>query len=137
MIKFQQAGEIAHEIYQKNLQQLALEKKHEMDLAFSISQKEYQEETEKLLKEAEAIRESQIEEVATKVNEKHSMILCLSQELDYMRAWKDSLEAEIVETREAFQKYIDVTFPQLAPGQADFILPFRKTSPFTEDNVAS
>ncbi|XP_062981846.1 uncharacterized protein C6orf163 homolog [Elgaria multicarinata webbii] len=133
--QIQQAGVIAHEIYQKNLQQLAWEKKHEMEIAFNISQKEYKEETKKLLKIADSVREAQLEEVITEVNKKDSEILSLSQQVEHMTAWKDSLEAEILEIREAFQKYIDVTFPQLAPGQADFILPFRKVSPFTDSGV--
>uniref|UniRef100_A0A8D2JLL2 Chromosome 6 open reading frame 163 n=1 Tax=Varanus komodoensis TaxID=61221 RepID=A0A8D2JLL2_VARKO len=130
--QIQHAGQLAHEIYQKNLQQLAWEKKHEMEVALTISQIEFQEETEKLLKVADATRETQLEEVISTVNRKDSEILSLSQQVKHMTAWKDSLEAEILETREAFQKYIDLTFPQLAPGQADFILPFRKVSPFTD-----
>lgn len=133
--QFHQAGIIAHEIYQKNLQQFAWEKKYEMELAFSMSQKEFEMETKKLLEEAEQIREAQLEEVAHKVEKKDSEIESLIQQLEDMTAWKDSLEAEIIEIREAFQKYIDLTFPQLAPGQADFILPFRKASKFTNCGV--
>uniref|UniRef100_A0A8D0DVS6 Uncharacterized protein n=1 Tax=Salvator merianae TaxID=96440 RepID=A0A8D0DVS6_SALMN len=113
----------------------AWEKKQEMELAFKMSQKEFEEETEKLLKTAENVREAQLEEVINEVNRKDSEILSLTQQLEDMTAWKDSLEAEILETRAAFQKYINVTFPQLAPGQADFILPFRKISPFTDAGV--
>ncbi|KAM6467021.1 uncharacterized protein C6orf163 homolog [Liasis olivaceus] len=130
-----QTGIIANEIYQKNLQQLAWEKKHELETALKVSQKEFEEETKKLLESAENVREAQLEEVNNEVNRKYGEILSLNQQLEYMTAWKDSLEAEILETREAFQKYINLTFPQLAPGQADFILPFRKTSAFTECRV--
>ncbi|KAL7987914.1 hypothetical protein Chor_006833 [Crotalus horridus] len=130
-----QAGVIANEIYQKNLQRLAWEKKHELETAFKVSQKEFEEETRKLLETADNIREAQLEEVNVEVNRKESEILSLNQQLEYMTAWKNSLEAEILETREAFQKYINVTFPQLAPGQADFILPFRKISAFTDSGV--
>ncbi|XP_066478813.1 uncharacterized protein C6orf163 homolog [Tiliqua scincoides] len=130
-----QAGIIANEIYQKNLQQFAWEKKHEMEIAFSISQKEYEEETKKLLEKTEQIRAAQLEEVALRVDKKDSEIVTLSQQLENMTAWKDSLEAEILEIRTAFQKYINLTFPQLAPGQADFILPFRKASQFTDCGV--
>ncbi|XP_061479266.1 uncharacterized protein C6orf163 homolog [Rhineura floridana] len=133
--QIRQTGVLANDIYQKNLQQLAWEKKHEMETAFKISQKEFQEETEKLLQEADSVREAQLEEVANEVNRKHSVILSLSKQLENMTTWKDSLEAEILETREAFQKYINLTFPQLAPGQADFILPFRKISPFTDSGA--
>ncbi|XP_048350793.1 uncharacterized protein C6orf163 homolog isoform X2 [Sphaerodactylus townsendi] len=133
--QLRRAGTIANEIYQKNLKQLAWEQKHEMEIAFTISQKEYQEETEKLLKAAEAVREAQLEQVVTQVNEKDTEIFSLYQKLEYITKWKDSLEAEIVETREAFQKYIDVTFPQLAPGQAHFILPFRISTEFTASGV--
>ncbi|CAI5769800.1 Uncharacterized protein PODLI_1B031013 [Podarcis lilfordi] len=133
--QFRKAGEIANEIYQKNLQQLSVEKKYEMEMAFKISQKEFQEETEKLIKNAENLREAQLEEVSHEVSRKNGEILTLSQQLESMTDWKDSLEAEILETREAFQKYINVTFPQLAPGQADFILPFRKVSQFVDSGV--
>ncbi|XP_042299208.1 uncharacterized protein C6orf163 homolog [Sceloporus undulatus] len=133
--QMEQAGAVAHAVYQRNLQLLALEKKHEMEIAFSISQKEYKEETEKLLKSADTLREAQLEEVTNVVNRKDSEILSLGQQLEHMTSWKDSLEAEILETREAFQKYINLTFPQLAPGQADFILPFRKISPFLDSDA--
>ncbi|XP_077161003.1 uncharacterized protein C6orf163 homolog [Paroedura picta] len=135
MEQLRRAGKIANEIYQKNLQQLSWERKQEMEIAFAISQREYQEETDKLLKAADSIREAQLELVVTQVNEKETEISSLSQKLDYMTQWKDSLEAEILETREAFQKYIDITFPQLAPGQANFILPFRISTPFTDGKV--
>ncbi|XP_063168431.1 uncharacterized protein C6orf163 homolog [Candoia aspera] len=130
-----QAGIIANEIYQKNLQQLAWEKKHELETAFKVSQKEFEEESKKMLENAENIRAAQLEEVSIEVNRKSCEILSLNQQLDYMTAWKDSLEAEILETREAFQEYINITFPQLAPGQADFILPFRKVTEFTDPGV--
>lgn len=133
--QFRKAGEIANEIYQKNLQQLSVEKKYEMEMAFKISQKEFQEETDKLIKDAENLREAQLEEVSHEVSRKNGEILTLSQQLESMTDWKDSLEAEILETREAFQKYINLTFPQLAPGQADFILPFRKVSQFVDSGV--
>ncbi|XP_060114465.1 uncharacterized protein C6orf163 homolog [Heteronotia binoei] len=135
MEQLRRAGKIANEIYQKNLEQLAWEKKHEMEIAFAISQREYQEETDKLLKAADNDREAQLELVVTRVNEKNSEISSLSQKLDFITKWKDSLEAEILETREAFQKYIDITFPQLAPGQANFILPFRISTAFTDGHV--
>ncbi|XP_060611034.2 uncharacterized protein C6orf163 homolog [Anolis sagrei] len=132
--QLEQAGAIAHEIYERNLKELALEKKHELEMALSISQKEFKEETERLLQTAESIREAQVEEVTNEVNKKDSEIMSLHQQLENMTSWKDSLEAEILETREAFQKYINLTFPQLAPGQADFILPFRKICPFSESD---
>ncbi|XP_070595287.1 uncharacterized protein C6orf163 homolog [Erythrolamprus reginae] len=130
-----QAAIIANEIYQKNLQQLAWEKRHELETALLVSQKEFEEETRKLLESADNVREAQLEEVNVEVNKKESEILSLNEQLENMTAWKDSLEAEILEIRGAFQKYIDVTFPQLAPGQADFILPFRKVSPFRDSGV--
>ncbi|XP_032999264.1 uncharacterized protein C6orf163 homolog [Lacerta agilis] len=133
--QFRKAGELANEIYQKNLQQLSVEKKYEMEMAFKISQKEFQEETDKLIQDAENLREAQLQEVSHEVSRKNGEILTLSQQLETMTDWKDSLEAEILETREAFQKYINLTFPQLAPGQADFILPFRKISQFVDSGV--
>ncbi|XP_048386362.1 uncharacterized protein C6orf163-like [Stegostoma tigrinum] len=36
------------------------------------------------------------------------------------------LETELRNTRSAFQEYINLTYPNLAPGQADFILPPRQ-----------
>ncbi|XP_020642246.3 uncharacterized protein C6orf163 homolog [Pogona vitticeps] len=133
--QIEQASAIANEIYQRNLERLTWEKKHEMEMALAVSQKEFKEEAEKLLREADNVREAQLEEVANTVNRKESQLLSLSQQLEYMTAWKDSLEAEILETRETFQKYINLTFPQLAPGQADFILPFRKITAFTDSEV--
>uniref|UniRef100_A0A7M4FKB6 Uncharacterized protein n=1 Tax=Crocodylus porosus TaxID=8502 RepID=A0A7M4FKB6_CROPO len=123
---------LAKEVYQKKFDQLTKEKQYEMNIALDISQKENQENTEKQLREAKAEHQVKLEETLLEQKEAEAQIQTLNQQLENMTVWKNSLEAEIADTRQAFQKYIDVTFPQLSPGQADFILPFRKTTDYTD-----
>ncbi|XP_067416787.1 uncharacterized protein C6orf163 homolog [Emydura macquarii macquarii] len=121
-----EAGILANEIHQKNLDQLTKEKHYEMSIALDITQKENKEEAEKLLKEAKITHQTKYGEMMTSMKETEAQVQILTQQLESMTAWKNNLEAEIEEIRQSFQNYIDITFPKLTPGQADFILPFRK-----------
>lgn len=117
---------LAEELYHKSIEQLNKEKRHEINIALDITQKENQIETEKQLKEAETLHLDELEKVMVTLKAAEEQVETLTQKLEKMTDWKDSLETEIQATRQAFQKYIDATFPNLSPGQADFILPFRK-----------
>lgn len=118
---------LAEALYRKRIDQLNKEKCNEINIALSIKQKENQIEIEKQLKEAEILHLDELEKVMATLKAAEEQVKILMQKLEKMTAWKDSLENEIQATREAFQKYIDATFPDLSPGQADFILPFRTT----------
>ncbi|KAM9267662.1 LOW QUALITY PROTEIN: uncharacterized protein C6orf163 homolog [Cariama cristata] len=113
---------LAEERYHKSIEQL--NKVHEINIALSITQKENQTETEKQLKEAETLHLDELEKVMVMLKAAEEQVKTLMQKLQKMTDWKDNLETEIQATRQAFQKYIDATFPNLSPGQADFILPF-------------
>ncbi|XP_072714285.1 uncharacterized protein C6orf163 homolog [Ciconia boyciana] len=117
---------LAEELYRESIEQLNKEKCHEINTALSITRKENQIETEKQLKEAETLHLDELEKVMVMLKAAEEQVKTLVQKLEKMTDWKDSLETEIQVTRQAFQKYIDATFPNLSPGQADFILPFRK-----------
>ncbi|KAM6279716.1 uncharacterized protein C6orf163 homolog [Porphyrio hochstetteri] len=117
---------LAEELYRKNIEQLNKEKHDEINTALSLARKENQVETEKQLREAEILHLDELEKVMVTLKAAEEQVKILTQELEKMTSWKDSLETEIQATRQAFQKYIDATFPNLSPGQADFILPFRK-----------
>ncbi|KFQ85270.1 Uncharacterized protein C6orf163, partial [Phoenicopterus ruber ruber] len=117
---------LAEEQYRKSIEQLNKEKCHEINIALSITQKENQIETEKQLKEAEILHLEELEKVMVTLKAAEEQVKTVTEKLEKMTDWKDSLETEIQATRQAFQKYIDATFPNLSPGQADFILPFRK-----------
>uniref|UniRef100_A0A8C0IB34 Uncharacterized protein n=1 Tax=Bubo bubo TaxID=30461 RepID=A0A8C0IB34_BUBBB len=117
---------LAEELYHKNIEQLNKEKCHDLNIALSITQKENQIETEKELKKAETLYLDELEKVMVTLKTAEQQVKTLMQKLEKMTDWKGSLETEIQATRQAFQKYIDATFPNLSPGQADFILPFRK-----------
>uniref|UniRef100_A0A8C3JDJ2 Uncharacterized protein n=1 Tax=Calidris pygmaea TaxID=425635 RepID=A0A8C3JDJ2_9CHAR len=118
---------LAEEQYQKIIEQLNIEKSHEINTALRLAEKENQSETEKQLREAETLRLDELEKVTIARKAAEGQVKTLTQKLEKMTDWKDSLEIEIQEIRQAFQKYIDATFPNLSPGQADFILPVRKT----------
>lgn len=118
---------LAEEQYHKNIEQLNKEKSNEINIALSIAQKENQIETEKQLMEAKTLHLDELHKVTVALKAAEEQVKTLTRKLEQMTDWKDSLETEIQATRQAFQKYIDATFPNLSPGQADFILPFRKT----------
>ncbi|NP_001376411.1 uncharacterized protein LOC421826 isoform X1 [Gallus gallus] len=118
---------LAEELYRKTIEQLNRGKCNEMNIALSIKQKENEIEMEKQMKELETIHLDELEKVMITLKTAEDQVKALEQKLEKMRAWKDSLETEIQATRQAFQKYIDATFPNLSPGQADFILPLRTT----------
>ncbi|XP_009586360.1 PREDICTED: uncharacterized protein C6orf163 homolog [Fulmarus glacialis] len=117
---------LAEELYHKSIEQLKKEKCHEINIALDITKKENQIETEKQLKEVETLHLDELEKVMVTLKAAEEQVKTLTQKLEKMTDWKDSLETEIQATRQSFQKYIDATFPNLSPGQADFILPFRK-----------
>uniref|UniRef100_A0A8C4JG87 Chromosome 6 open reading frame 163 n=1 Tax=Dromaius novaehollandiae TaxID=8790 RepID=A0A8C4JG87_DRONO len=135
-----ESGVLAEELYHKNIQQLKKEKSQEMNIVLGITQRKNQCETEKQLKEAETLHHHELEKVMITLEAAEDQVKTLIQKLEKMTARKDSLETEIQATRQALQKYIDATFPNLSPGQADFILPLRKafqqkdTSKETEEN---
>ncbi|XP_010308912.2 uncharacterized protein C6orf163 homolog [Balearica regulorum gibbericeps] len=117
---------LAEELHHKSIERLNKEKCHEMTIALNITQKENQIETEKQLKEAETLHLEELEKVIVTLKAAEEQVKTLMEKLEEMTDWKDSLETEIQATRQAFRKYINATFPNLSPGQADFILPFRK-----------
>ncbi|KAM6355839.1 uncharacterized protein C6orf163 homolog [Podargus strigoides] len=125
---------LAEELHRKSVEQLNEEKSNEISIALSIAEKKNQIETEKQLKAAEALHLNELEKVKVTLKAAEEQVKALTREFEKMTHWKDSLEAELQETRHAFQKYIDATFPNLSPGQADFILPFRKA--FEQKNTA-
>nr|XP_013804234.1 PREDICTED: uncharacterized protein C6orf163 homolog [Apteryx mantelli mantelli] len=124
--QLKEAGILAEELCHKNIEQLKKEKSQEMNIALGIIQRKNQCETEKQLREAETLHHQELEKVMITLEAAEDQVKTLIQKLEKMTAWKDSLETEIQATRQAFQKYIDATFPNLSPGQADFILPLRK-----------
>ncbi|KFP08992.1 uncharacterized protein C6orf163 homolog [Egretta garzetta] len=124
--QLKEESRLAEELYHKSIEQLKKEKCHEINIALSVAQKENQIEIEKQLKAAETLHLHELEKVMVTLKAAEEQVKTLTQELEKMTDWKDSLETEIQATRQAFQKYIDATFPNLSPGQADFILPFRK-----------
>ncbi|KAM6081308.1 LOW QUALITY PROTEIN: uncharacterized protein C6orf163 homolog [Chlamydotis macqueenii] len=115
---------LAEELYHKSIKQL--NKSHEINIALSITQKENQIETEKQLKEAETLRLDELENAMVKLKAAAEHIKTLTRKMEKMTDQKHSLETEKQATRQAFRKYVDATFPNLSPGQADFVLPFRK-----------
>lgn len=126
MEQLKEESRLAEEQYHQSIEQVKKEKNHEIHIACSIIQKETEIEIEKQPEEAETLQVGELEEVMVMLKAAEQQVKTLSQKLEKMTEWKDSLENEIQATRQTFQRYIDVTFPNLSPGQADFILPFRE-----------
>ncbi|KAM5166793.1 uncharacterized protein C6orf163 homolog [Callospermophilus lateralis] len=112
-----------------NFNQIIREKEHEMNIYYGIAQKQKQEEAQEVLQEAEKTHQATLGNVMDKLVNTQGELLSIVNQLGIMTNWKDFLEEELQETRAAFQKYIDYTFPQLSPGQADFIMPERRKTP--------
>ncbi|XP_011365683.1 uncharacterized protein C6orf163 homolog isoform X3 [Pteropus vampyrus] len=113
----------------KSKSQLIKEKEHEMNIYYSMAQRQKQEEVQGVLEEAEKTHQVVLGNVMDKLVNTQGELLSIAKQLGIMTNWKDFLEEELQETRMAFQKYINYTFPKLSPGHADFILPERKKTP--------
>ncbi|XP_007467372.1 PREDICTED: uncharacterized protein C6orf163 homolog [Lipotes vexillifer] len=115
---------------QKNsVSQLIKEKEHDMNIYYCMAQRQKQEEVQEVLQEAEKTHQATLGNVMDKLLNTQGELLSMAKQLGIMTNWKDFLEEELQETRVAFQKYINYTFPKLSPGHADFILPERKKIP--------
>ncbi|XP_016062790.1 PREDICTED: uncharacterized protein C6orf163 homolog [Miniopterus natalensis] len=104
-------------------------KKESEKSIYCLAQRQKQEEFQEALQEAEKTHQATLETVMDKLANTQGELLSIAEQLGIMTNWKDFLEEELQETRMAFQKYIDYTFPNLSPGHADFILPERKKIP--------
>ncbi|KAF6112973.1 hypothetical protein HJG60_001876 [Phyllostomus discolor] len=113
----------------KSVSKLVKEKEREMNIYYSMAQRQKQEEVHEVLQEAEKTHQVTLGNVVDKLVNTQAELLSVAKQLGAMTNWKDFLEEELQETREAFQKYINYTFPNLSPGHADFILPERKKTP--------
>ncbi|KAM5326156.1 LOW QUALITY PROTEIN: uncharacterized protein C6orf163 homolog [Glossophaga mutica] len=113
----------------KSVSKLVREKEREMNIYYCMAQRQKQEEVHEVLQEAEKTHQETLGNVVDKLVNTQAELLSVAKQLGTMTNWKDFLEEELQETREAFQKYINYTFPNLSPGHADFILPERKKTP--------
>nr|XP_058939144.1 uncharacterized protein C6orf163 homolog [Kogia breviceps] len=128
------AGVTVMKDQKKSVSQLIKEKEHEMDVYYCMAQRQKQEEVQEALQEAEKgfpekTHQATLGNVMDKLLNTQGELLSMAKQLGIMTNWKDFLEEELQETRVAFQKYINYTFPKLSPGHADFILPERKKTP--------
>ncbi|XP_012493663.1 PREDICTED: uncharacterized protein C6orf163 homolog [Propithecus coquereli] len=112
-----------------NVDQLPKAKEHEMNVYYGMAQRQRQEEVQEVLQEAEKTHQATLDNMMDKLVNTQGELLSIAKQLGIMTNWKDFLEEELQETRAAFQKYINYTFPKLSPGHADFILPERKKTP--------
>ncbi|XP_020034130.1 uncharacterized protein C6orf163 homolog [Castor canadensis] len=112
-----------------NMGQLIKAKELEMNVYYGLAQKQKQEEVQEVLQEAEKTHRATLGNVMGKLVNTQGELLTIAKQLGIMTNWKNFLEEELQETRAAFQKYINYTFPKLSPGHADFILPERKKTP--------
>ncbi|XP_045399945.1 uncharacterized protein C6orf163 homolog [Lemur catta] len=113
----------------ENVDQLLKAKEHEMNIYYGMAQRQRQEEIQEVLQEAEKTHQATLDNMMDKLVNTQGELLSIAKQLGIMTNWKDFLEEELQETRAAFQKYINYTFPKLSPGHADFILPERKKTP--------
>ncbi|KAM7319585.1 hypothetical protein ACRRTK_021268 [Alexandromys fortis] len=112
-----------------SLGQLIRAKEQEMNAYYGLAQRQKQEEVQEVLQEAEKTHQATLDHVMGKLANTQGELISVAKQLGIMTNWKDFLEEELQETRAAFQKYINSTFPKLSPGHADFILPERKKTP--------
>ncbi|XP_008829072.1 uncharacterized protein C6orf163 homolog [Nannospalax galili] len=106
--------------------QLIRAKEHEMNTYHGLAQRQKQEAAQEVLQEAEKTHQATLGNVMDKLVNTQGELMSVAKQLGIMTNWKEFLEEELEETRVAFQKYINYTFPKLSPGHANFILPERK-----------
>ncbi|XP_059970535.1 uncharacterized protein C6orf163 homolog [Mesoplodon densirostris] len=134
------AGVTVMKDQKKSVSQLIKEKEREMNISYRVAQRQKQEEVQEVLQEAEKTHQATLGNVMAKPLNTQGELLSMAKQLGIMTNWKDFLEEELQETRVAFQKCINYTFPKLSPGHADFILPERKKTPsslITQENQAT
>ncbi|KAM4866173.1 uncharacterized protein C6orf163 homolog [Thomomys bottae] len=129
MEEFLTTGATAMKDQKESMGRLMKAKEHEMNVYYGMAQKQKQEEAQEVLQEAEKTHQALLGTVKDKLVNTQDELLSVAKQLGIMTNWKNFLEEELEETREAFQKYINFTFPKLSPGHADFILPERKKTP--------
>ncbi|XP_052572105.1 uncharacterized protein C6orf163 homolog [Peromyscus californicus insignis] len=129
MEEFVSTGVTAIKDQKTSLGQLIKAKEHEMNTYYGLAQRQKQEEVQVVLQEAEKTHQANLDNVMDKLVNTQGELVSVARQLGIMTNWKDFLEEELQETRAAFQKYINYTFPKLSPGHADFILPERKKTP--------
>lgn len=113
----------------KSVSQMVKKKEHEMNSYYCMAERQKQDAVQEFLQEAEKTHRVTLGNVRDKLVNTQGELLSVEKQLGNMTNWKDFLEEELQETRMAFQKYINYTFPKLSPGHADFILPERKKAP--------
>ncbi|CAO2580371.1 Uncharacterized protein C6orf163 homolog [Lemmus lemmus] len=129
MEELMNTGMTATKDQKTNLGQLIKAKEHEMNAYYGLAQRQKQEEVQEVLQEAEKTHQANLDNVMGKLANTQGELMSVAKQLGIMTNWKDFLEEELQETRAAFQKYINYTFPKLSPGHADFILPERMKTP--------
>lgn len=129
MAEFVRAGVTVIKDERKSVSKMVKEKDHEMNILYTMAQKQKQEEVQEVLQEAEKAHQATLGNVMDKLVSTQEELVSVAQQLGIMTNWRDFLEEELQETRMAFQEYINFTFPKLSPGHADFILPERKKAP--------
>ncbi|XP_007949198.1 uncharacterized protein C6orf163 homolog [Orycteropus afer afer] len=129
MEDFVSAGVSVVKSQKKGVELLIKEKEHEMNMYYGMAHRQKQEEVQEVLQEAEKTHQVTLGNVMDKLVNTQEELLSIAKQLGIMTNWKDFLEEELQETRAAFQRYINYTFPSLSPGHADFILPERKKTP--------
>lgn len=112
-----------------SLGQLMKAKEQEMNAYYGLAQRQKQEEVQEVFQEAEKTHQAMLDNVMGKLANTQGELMSVAKQLGIKTNWKDFLEEELQETRAAFQKYINYTFPKLSPGHADFNLPERKKTP--------
>ncbi|CAH2249413.1 Hypothetical predicted protein [Pelobates cultripes] len=118
---------IADYRHQKNMEELQENMNLLMIHKVTVARQEEQDKMKEILKLKEVQHQADIKELKAYISKVEASHKRTEKQLKAVVYSKEKLEEEIVETRQAFQKYINFTFPQLGPGQADFILPYRTT----------
>ncbi|XP_063297818.1 uncharacterized protein C6orf163 homolog [Pelobates fuscus] len=118
---------IADYRHQKNMEELQENMNLLMIHKVTVARQEEQDKMKDILKLKEVQHQAAIKEIKAYISKLEASHRRTEKQLKAVVYSKEKLEEEIVETRQAFQKYINFTFPQLGPGQADFILPYRTT----------
>ncbi|MEE6476285.1 hypothetical protein FKM82_011035, partial [Ascaphus truei] len=129
----QEVLKLAAKEHLKNMQQLKEENHLELVIAVADAHRQEQKKTQEMLQEQELKHQAQMEAVKIQLTRAETCLTEIMAKLGSVASFKEELEAELEETRQAFQKFINLTFPKLAPGQADFILPFRRKRQEADD----
>uniref|UniRef100_UPI00398F237D uncharacterized protein C6orf163 homolog n=1 Tax=Pristiophorus japonicus TaxID=55135 RepID=UPI00398F237D len=126
IIKLKYDTEVQHQfILQESLQLQKEEYEAKISTEVAKARSKEKEQANEPIVVLQSRHQSEIDQLKCLLCDKEVNLKEVYDRVETMTVLELELETELQNTRTAFQDYINLTYPNLAPGQAEFILPLR------------